>query len=680
MSSLIQKPRLVFIYLLLAALMSAVDVGCRQPTVSRSVSGEQGPFLNDYDTPTAKIRAGFIPCKTQVVLGEPLQTVFTVENLGPTNFEFWFGGDYRGTGRHNRFKIAAADSEGVELPDPIAHPMELGGFLQPVTLKPGQDFTNVIDLTDFRVIDKPGVYRIGCKFAFDEHRIQKRPTNPVVGSTFTLTILERTPERVARVLDELTDRAWTVRGEDLNETLELTARFGRNEAVPWLAQLAGTGPVELRAAALGALSLVPNDASLYVVLVSLKDSNATIRAAAAGSLGAMRMERGVDALLEVLPKENSPVAEAVLLALGTSKADRAFPVITNTLDAGQIELQRAAINALVNFGGSNAITTLTQRINSSYLSLRYEVVLALAEKLHQPMPAEWLLPVLAGREYNTREWLDSLRLLRMYAGDGAIPAMLSCLDFDVAWSGRNWWILETGVKPCPKAPPIDYEYDPNTDGTPDQWQKNLRLLETLKPLAGPIPTLPDHPAFQSVPYLKTDPPIDFAPTFKEIESGGVEIDSGFLRLEFWRTSARMPYSVPGAYRPVYETAAHFRSLPNLPDETRAKWSITLEQMQQLDRLLNKFAVKLCGSRVSDQKVGNLYNLLVQQGDYCPHSDDWHDLFRNYLEAPPTRKEQAKAELIDSVRIFSQNYHAGTVEFAESARKIFTPSQLEEILR
>ena len=37
-------------------------------------------------------------------------------------------------------------------------------------------------------------------------------------------------------------------------------------------------------------------------------------------------------------------------------------------------------------------------------------------------------------------------------------------------------------------------------------------------------------------------------------------------------------------------------------------------------------------------------------------------------------------LLDSVRIFSQNYHAGTVEFVEAARRVFTPEQVEAICR
>ena len=635
-------------------------------------------YLNTYHAPTATIRAGFIPDKDKLVLGEPLQVTFTVTNPGPTDFVFEFGGDYRGTGRHDRFKITATNLIGEALSDPIAHVFDFGGFVQRVDLKPGQVFTNIIDLTRFRVIEKPGIYTVNCSFAFDERWGKKEQTNPVVNSTFTLTIFERTPERVAKVLDELVARARAMHGHDLDDTLALIARFGKEDAVPRLTQLAENGPRELRVASIGALSLIPTDAALDIVLASLKDSDPTIRAAAASSLGTVQMPRAVDALLDALPKEKPPVAEAVVLALGTSKSDRAFPIIINALDSGAPELQHAAVNALVNFGGSNAIAALTQRINTNKLSLRYEIVLALAEKLHQPMSVEWLLPVLTGREEN-HEWLDSLRLLRMYAGAQAIPALLSYLDFDVAWSGRNWWILNQ-VQACPNAPHIEYEHDPNSDGTLEQWERNRRSLQALKPLAGSIPGFAVHPNGSPVPYLKTDPPIDFTPSFQEVEAGGVVIKSGFLTLTIRRGGAELPYSVSDPWRAVYQDAARFRSLPHHP-ETWAELKITAEQVGRINDLLHQFAVKLCGSRVSDQKIGNLNTLLTFQSDYCPSDDDWTSLLFAYKEAPAgLLREQAKADLIDSVRVFSQNYHAGTVEFAEAAKKIFPPAQLDQILR
>jgi hypothetical protein len=649
--------------------------------------------LKDYDAPTAKVRAGFIPCKAEVVLGQPLQATFSVQNLGPTNFEFWFGGDYRETGRHDRFKIAVTNENGEALPDPIAHPMDFGGFVQQVNLKPGQFFTNVVWLTDFRVIDKPGVYTVTCSFAFDEHWRQKEMTNPVVNSTFPLTILERTPERVAQVLDELVAKAQTVHGNDLGAPMALIARFGKDDAVPRLDQLARSGSVELRTAAIGALPLIPTDASLKIALENFKDSDPEIRSAAANTLGTMQKPEGVEALLEELPKEPSPVAENIIRALGTSKFERAFPAITNALDVGEIEMQRAAIDALVNFGGSNAMAVLQQHINTNFLSLRYEIVLALAEKLHQPMQAEWLLPVLMGRENNTYSWGDSLGLLQRHAGEKAIPIMLSCLDFDVAWSERNHAILYA-VKLCPNAPAFD-DYIWETDlggrpeypnGSPQMWTNNLRTLQKLKALAGPIPTIPVRPLIPPPAYLKTDPPIDFTPTFQENNDGVVQIKSGFFTLAAWRhrqdyTEGNTFFTVSDSYRTLYQNSKRLRSLPN-DGQRREELKITPEQSKQLDGLLHQFALELCNARVVDNKLGNFYQGLVFADNYTvPFDDDWDFLKRNYFESPPGPiREQAKADLMNSVQAFSQNYHAGTVEFVEGAKKIFTPAQLQEMLK
>jgi len=670
--------RLVHVILLFMTSIVIMGSVVGEDAAALETRADQPLYLKDYGDSINKLRAGFIPNKTQLVLGEPLEVTFLVENRGQLTFEFWFGGDYRGTGRHDRFKIAVTNENGEALPDPIARVWHLGGLTRPVRLAPGQSFTNVIDLTQFRVMDKPGHFTVSCCLALDEHRGKEESPKPVVTSAFKLIILDRTPERVADVLKELIAKAQSAHGQELRETLALIARFGNEDAVPRLAQLAEKGENELRVSAIGALSAIPTDASLDVVLASLKDPDPQIRMAAAGSLGVLQKPRGVDALLDALPKEKPPVAEALLLALGTSKAERVFPVITNTLDTGEMALQKAAIKALVNFGGSNAVAALSRRINTPFLSLRYEIVVALAEKLRQPMQAEWLLPVLMNREMGDG-WLDSLSLLRMYGGEKAIPTLLSCLDFDVAWSSRNWWILEVGVKPCPKAPPIDYEHNPNSDGTPEQWQKNLQLLRTLRPLAGPIPEQPTPATPLTVPSLQTDPPIDFLPTYKESPSGDFEIKSGFLNLALWRCRSQFHYSVSDSYRAVYHTSSRMRSLAKSSARC-AQLEISSEQLQQLKNALHQFTVKLCGPNSSDQRISNAYTRLVSWSDDCPSDDDWRSLLVDYKESPASLREQAKANLINSVQLRTQNYHSGTIEFVEVAKKIFTPTQLEKLLK
>jgi hypothetical protein len=127
-------------------------------------------------------------------------------------------------------------------------------------------------------------------------------------------------------------------------------------------------------------------------------------------------------------------------------------------------------------------------------------------------------------------------------------------------------------------------------------------------------------------------------------------------------------------------ASRLRSLPN-DAKRREELKITPEQLKQLDDLLHTFALKLCNSRVINNKLGNFYQELVLESDYSPFDDDWFFLESNYFESPagPIR-EQAKADLINSVQTFSQNYHPGTVEFVEAAKKVLTQTQLEEILR
>ena len=458
-------------------------------TATPSKAGDAHVYLQDYASSNTTLRAGFVPYKAQLVLGEPLRLTFRVENLGPGNFSFRFGGDWQPTGRHNRFKITVTDANGNVLPDPRPTQVDIGGMVQPVRLSPSQSFSNVINLLDFRTIEKPGEYSVRCDFAFDSQWTAKKDqTNPVVSASFKLRILERTPERVRQVLDDLVANARASRGEELAEMFDRIARFGGKDGVPALGRFVSQGTTEQRVASLGALSLIPVDESLEILTNGMNDPDTVIRIAAVRALGVIQVPQAVDALIMAFPKERSPVAEALLRALGACKSERALGVLTNALESGTVHLQRAAVNALASYAGPGAIAALKPHVKASDVGLRYEVVLALAEKLHQPMSPDWLLPMLASREQTPErpEWVDSLRLVRMYAGDQAIPTLLSCLDFDAAWSGRNWWILNA-VAACRNAPPAHYEYDPNSNGTPAAWARNLKTLERLKSLAGPIP-------------------------------------------------------------------------------------------------------------------------------------------------------------------------------------------------
>jgi HEAT repeat protein len=634
---------------LAAMTLPDTQPGSRTRPPIEAISLRRRPHLKYYAAPGTTLRAGFVPAKAQLVQGEPLEVTFTVENLGPKEFQFLFGCDTRGKGRHDRFKIAVTTG-GKLLPDPRERFGNFGGLGCFQTLKPGQTFTNTIDLTHFRTIDAAGVYTVSCRFAFDEPGVVKKGlAKPVVESLFHLTILERTPERVAYVLDELVAKAQSAKDRDLAAVLALIARFGQNDAVGRLVRLAEKGPVSQRAAALATLGQVPTDASLKATVKGLKDADPIIRAAAAGALGAMRQPRAVEALLAALPGEKPPVADAVLVALGTSRSERALAALVRTLGQDTPMLKPAAVTALVAHGSPGAVAALQKQVQTSDLSLRYRVILALAEKLGQPMKTDWLLPLLMRRALDS-EWLDTLRLLRMYGGERAIPALLSGLDFEAPWSGRNWWILHQ-VAACPKAPAIAYTHDPNREGTPAEVEQNRRTLAALKKLAGPVPTRALAPKPQRVPYLETDPPIDFKPILKTVQ-GAVEIKSGFLQVTLNRTSCSCPYSPSERYRPIYQLAQHVRWLVRYPDLYRGL-GITAQQAEQLGRL--------------------------PPASEWPNGTGWTELYRAYKEAPPgPLQERAREDLCDAIRVASQGHHAAVAALAEAARKALTAGQLQRL--
>lgn len=647
-------------------------------TVSAIAQFDADSYLKTYDTPKAHLRVGFIPYKAQIVFGEPEQLNFSVLNLGPDTVKFYYDWNHRGAPGNRRFRVMMYDSDGRSLPDP--YPNIGGSWISTfVCLKPEQSFSNIVDLTDFCVPDKPGVYTVHCSYIFDESWKEDDQAKLVANLTFRLTILDRTPRRVAGVLDELVQKIKTKHGQDLKDTLTLMAVFGKDAAVSRLADLAENGSVEVRTAAIGALPLVANDATLKIALEELKDPCPSVQVAASGALGSMAGSSAVKVLLKALPKEKSPVAEAIIVALGASRSDSAFSAITNAFDHGDIEMQRAAIGGLANFGGTNAVSVLKQHINTNYLAVRYNIVSALGDILCQPIQPEWLTPVLVGRDENG-EWMDSLRLIRLYGGNKAIPALLSYVDFDWAWSARNWVILNE-VQGCPNAPHIDYEYD-GSIVTPEQLTNNLRTLRALKPLAAQVRTYTPPPV-PPPSFLKTDPPFDFTPVFEELKNDNVKIKSGFLNLElgFYQGaySSQDTYDVSDSYTTIYKVARRLRSLPH-DTSYCSRLKMSAGQLRQLDNLLYQFAAQLSGSNVSDEKIEGYYEALVTSCDYCPGNDDWFSLFSIYLWAPAYLREQAKTNLINSVQAFSQNYHSSTVEFVEKAKKIFTSAQLDEILK
>jgi hypothetical protein len=149
-------------------------------------------FLKPYDVNGTKIRAGFIPAATSVTLGDPVNISFVVDNLTDVPYMFAFGGDYRATGRHDRFKVMIYDEHGQLLEDPKADSPIGGGRGMDRTVHPHDMWTEVINAYDFRKIEKPGIYDVKCAFMLmPQHSHEESEQDILVESGFKIDIALR---------------------------------------------------------------------------------------------------------------------------------------------------------------------------------------------------------------------------------------------------------------------------------------------------------------------------------------------------------------------------------------------------------------------------------------------------------------------------------------------------------
>src|SRR5262245_5704942 len=324
------------------------------------------PLLKEYRTVTLQVLAGFTPEKTEIVLGEPLSVTFSIKNIGKKEFGYWFGGDYRGTGRHEKIRVRVTDAEGNLLRDPKARPdgtvLDLGGKSWVTTVKPGETSKREFVATDYRTIDKPGEYTVRCAFGIerggpDLERIDETPIF-TVETTFPLKVLPRTEANVSRVLGEYIKRARQGTGDTLRQAVAVAASFGGERAVADLATLAAEGDAEHRIAALAGLGRFTTTAAVGAALKAQRDADVGVRIAAAEALGSMKMPAAVEGLLERLKVETPKVVVALLPALGRTDSPRALSPLVEALDHPNVEVRRAAAVGLGELQSGAALITL----------------------------------------------------------------------------------------------------------------------------------------------------------------------------------------------------------------------------------------------------------------------------------------------------------------------------------
>lgn len=103
--------------------------------------------------------------KGAFVVGKKLEIVVTLENGGRTPVWFNTGGRQRGA-RDNRFTFGATAATGGA-PLAVVDAPDFGGIGAVQALEPGKSLERVEDLAKWVTIDRPGAYRVSCRYELE---------------------------------------------------------------------------------------------------------------------------------------------------------------------------------------------------------------------------------------------------------------------------------------------------------------------------------------------------------------------------------------------------------------------------------------------------------------------------------------------------------------------------------
>ncbi len=482
------------------------------PCVVRSFAQERNHHVKTYDAGGIAIEAGFVPDESQIILGQPLFITFTVINRTDKPFTFFVGGDNRGSVRPNSFHITAVDAQGQAVTDPYSY-RHFGGHWRSIALKTAQCYTERLYLGYWCAFEKPGVYAVTCKRILENHgRGPTRSAVPIV-THFKLRIAPFDPGSMRKIIEGLGNKLlhehkqpafepkpdvdFKLQREQFKNLLKerkqktyeaalSLAAIPDEQVIPYLAVVAQdtrhNEPAML--AAISGLAQFSSNEAADILIEGLRHTGNSVRDPSAHALRKMkRLDRAVMLFLKELAAD-SPMTRAVACrALGSTKDQRALAPLIKSLNDEDVTVRRAAASALGPLGYKKAIRPLRKHTKADDMTIRVATARSL-QLLGEPLQPEWLTPVLrTSTDINNQNFHEAIRLIRLYGGERAAPALISCLNFDdpSPKNSHNMFLI-LAIHHSPGGPQYYYKFhsDPNTDGTPEQIEENRKILAELR--------------------------------------------------------------------------------------------------------------------------------------------------------------------------------------------------------
>ena len=115
--------------------------------VALIIAGHFHMNVMDRYHPGHQMLVQFIPIKEEFSTNEPVMVKLRITNIGKTDFAYSQGGSQRGA-RDNQFAFTAEQVGDKMLPD-VGDPINFGGLVGIVSLKPGERHELSVDLKEW---------------------------------------------------------------------------------------------------------------------------------------------------------------------------------------------------------------------------------------------------------------------------------------------------------------------------------------------------------------------------------------------------------------------------------------------------------------------------------------------------------------------------------------------------
>ena len=386
-------------------------------TVGCGIAAATDPAVQSFQPSSVRVRLTISDAKFKV--GQPIPYEIEVSNVGHTPVKYASCWQWR---IMPGYSMEVFDKDGKALPSPTQSRV-LSILCGLTELKAGQLARFRGFLNQWAILDTPGAYRVRALWSpYGSGASPKAVSAPVAISIEKPTYAERDSIladarrqlKNASTLDEMQDAIWALAytldvraipdlvsaGQDVNVSQEAEnalLRFsdkGRvqeellkelgdhgpteplayalshfkipaDKSLPLLKQWLQSGTTEQRAAALLALSMIPEryaDKSLReLIIAQTSDKDPTVRHHAVLAIGNGGFGDTLDIVMKLANDEpDVRVREQAIVAVGWHKDDRAIPLLKGLAKDSNAAIKRAAVDALKNIGSPAATAALAE--------------------------------------------------------------------------------------------------------------------------------------------------------------------------------------------------------------------------------------------------------------------------------------------------------------------------------